>query len=466
MSASTSRPPRTAPESGVYSSPAEAIMAMDRGALSVRARIKVRLTQLRPPAELEAELFGGEGWKPGDAWTVETTLGRVLFNELLPHGYAFINEQMHKKVQARIINDLAERFPMIVVAQTVDKLKDAGFYWATRSGVTVSMADVLVPPEKREILERYEKEADGIEKKYQRGALNHQERNEALVKIWQDATEEVGEALRSHYPEDNPIITIVESGATGNFTQTRTLAGMKGLVTNPKGEFIPRPIKSSFREGLTVLEYFINTHGARKGLADTALRTADSGYLTRRLVDVSQDVIVREHDCGTERGITVRLAEVQPDGSLAKDQYVETSAYARTLAEDATDEKGKVLVEKGHDLGDPAIDSAAGERHLVGAGAVGADMRERQRRLCDVLRPVDGDGQARRHRRGGWHRRRAVDRRARHAADHAHVPPGRCHRRPGHHGWSAPRAGAVRGPRAARQGAHRRGVRADPDRRG
>jgi len=217
------------------------------------------------------------------------------------------------------------------------------------------MADVLVPPEKGEILERYEKEADGIEKKYQRGALNKDERHDSLVKIWQDATEEVGEALRSHYPPDNPIITIVESGATGNFTQTRTLAGMKGLVTNPKGEFIPRPIKSSFREGLTVLEYFINTHGARKGLADTALRTADSGYLTRRLVDVSQDVIVREHDCGTERGITVRLAELQSDG-LVKDQYVETSAYARTLAEDAVGEKRKVLVEKGHDLGDPAID--------------------------------------------------------------------------------------------------------------
>ncbi|MCK5752723.1 MAG: DNA-directed RNA polymerase subunit beta', partial [Mycobacterium sp.] len=270
------------PETGVFSSPAEAIMAMDRGALSVRAKIRVRLTQLRPPAEVEAELFP-DGWNPGDAWTADTTLGRVLFNELLPPTYAFVNEQMHKKVQARIINDLAERFPMIVVAQTVDKLKDAGFFWATRSGVTVSMADVLVPPQKQEILDRYETEADGIEKKYQRGALNHDERNEALVKIWQDATEEVGEALRAHYPKDNPIITIVDSGATGNFTQTRTLAGMKGLVTNPKGEFIPRPIKSSFREGLTVLEYFINTHGARKGLADTALRTADSGYLTRRL---------------------------------------------------------------------------------------------------------------------------------------------------------------------------------------
>jgi DNA-directed RNA polymerase subunit beta' len=361
-------PAKDKPETGVYSSPAEAIMAMDRGALSVRAKIRVRLTQLRPPADIEAELFGDEGWKPGDAWTASTTLGRVMFNELLPLGYAFVNEQMHKKVQARIVNDLAERYPMIVVAQTVDKLKDAGFYWATRSGVTVSMADVIVPPEKQEILERYEAEADRIEKQYQRGALDKTERNGELVKIWQKATEEVGEALRSHYPVDNPIITIVDSGATGNFTQTRTLAGMKGLVTNPKGEFIPRPIKSSFREGLTVLEYFINTHGARKGLADTALRTADSGYLTRRLVDVSQDVIVRETDCETERGINVTLAALQ-DKSLVRDQHIETSAYARTLAADALDAKGNVVVERGHDLGDPAIDA------LLAAGITEVKVR-------------------------------------------------------------------------------------------
>ncbi|BBY59392.1 DNA-directed RNA polymerase subunit beta' [Mycolicibacterium sarraceniae] len=359
---------KDAPEFGVYSSPAEAIMALDRGALSVRAQIKVRLTQLRPPHEVENELFGENGWRPGNAWTAETTLGRVLFNELLPQGYPFVNEQMHKKVQARIINDLAERYPMIVVAQTVDKLKDAGFHWATRSGVTVSMADVIVPPEKQEILERYEGEADAIEKKYQRGALNKQERNDALVELWKEATEEVGQALRAHYPSDNPIITIVDSGATGNFTQTRTLAGMKGLVTNPKGEFIPRPIKSSFREGLTVLEYFINTHGARKGLADTALRTADSGYLTRRLVDVSQDVIVREHDCGTERGIIVELAELQGD-ALIRDPHVETSAYARTLAADAVDEKGTVIVVAGHDLGDPAIDA------LLEAGITSVKVR-------------------------------------------------------------------------------------------
>ncbi|AQA01807.1 DNA-directed RNA polymerase subunit beta' [Mycobacterium sp. MS1601] len=356
------------PETGTYSSPAEAIMAMDRGALSVRAKIKVRMTRLRPPAEIEAQLFPN-GWKPGDAWTAHTTLGRVLFNELLPVGYPFVDKQMHKKVQAAIINDLAERYPMIVVAQTVDKLKDAGFHWATRSGVTVSMADVLVPPQKAAILDRYEGEADGIEKKYQRGALTADERREALVKIWQEATDEVGKALEEYYPADNPITLLPKSGATGNMTQVRNLAGMKGLVTNPKGEYIPRPIKSSFREGLTVLEYFINTHGARKGLADTALRTADSGYLTRRLVDVSQDVIVRETDCGTERGIVVTIAEKTDDGALLRDAHVETSAFARTLAADAVDASGNVVVERGHDLGDPAIDA------LLAAGITEVKVR-------------------------------------------------------------------------------------------
>ncbi|MCR8691267.1 DNA-directed RNA polymerase subunit beta' [Rhodococcus rhodochrous] len=350
------------PEQGVYSSPAEAQMAVDRGVLSVQAPIKVRLTQLRPPRDVESELFP-EGWKFGQPWTTQTTLGRVLFNELLPTNYAFVNDIMPKKRQAAIINDLAERYPMIVVAQTVDKLKDAGFYWATRSGVTISMADVLVPPEKKDILERYETQADAIQRQYDRGKLSEDERRDSLVKLWQEATEEVGQVMEAHYPDDNPIPTIVKSGAAGNMTQIRSLAGMKGLVTNPKGEFIPRPIKSSFREGLTVAEYFINTHGARKGLADTALRTADSGYLTRRLVDVSQDVIVREVDCGTPRGIEMTIAELardatgQPTGELVRDAHIETSTYARTLATDAVDANGNVVVERGSDLGDPAIEA-------------------------------------------------------------------------------------------------------------
>ena len=187
-----------------------------------------------------------------------------------------------------------------------------------------------MPPNKQEILDGYEARAEQVNKRYQRGALSYQERNDEMVRIWGQATEEVAKAMEDNFPADNSISRIVASGAAGNMTQVRQLAGMKGLVANPKGEFIPRPIKSNFREGFSVVEYFISTHGTRKGLADTALRTADSGYLTRRLVDVSQDVIVREVDCGTERGIPMPIGEEGPDGTLVRDIHVDTSVYTRT----------------------------------------------------------------------------------------------------------------------------------------
>jgi DNA-directed RNA polymerase subunit beta' len=263
---------------------------------------------------------------------------------------------MPKKRQAAIVNDLAERYSMTQVAQTLDKLKDAGFYWATRSGVTVAISDVLTPAGKKAILDEYEAKADQVEKRYQRGQLSHSERNNELVKVWTQATEEVHKIMETALPDDNPIAMIVKSGAAGNMTQVRSLAGMRGLVSNPKGEYIPRPIKSNFREGLSVAEYFIATHGARKGLADTALRTADSGYLTRRLVDVSQDVIVREIDCGTTRGINMTVGEDLGDGKVVRDQHVETSVYARNLATDAVDAKGNVVLNAGDDVGDPAIE--------------------------------------------------------------------------------------------------------------
>jgi DNA-directed RNA polymerase subunit beta' len=333
-----------------FSSPAEAIMAFDRKTISLQAKVKIRLTDRVPPRGEEPE-----GWEPGQPWRAETTLGRVIFNELLPADYPFINEPAPKKRQAAIVNDLAERYSMTQVAQCLDRLKDAGFYWATRSGVTVAMSDVVIPPGKKDILDGYEAKAEVVEKRYQRGQLSHQERNNELVKIWGDATEDVAKAMEAHFPDENPIPTIVKSGAAGNMTQIRSLAGMHGLVTNPKGEFIPRPIKANFREGLTVLEYFIATHGARKGLADTALRTADSGYLTRRLVDVSQDVIVRETDCDTTRGINMPIAELVGE-NLIRDTHVETSVYARTLADDVEDSDGNVVLNRGDDLGDPAIE--------------------------------------------------------------------------------------------------------------
>ncbi|MFL6142141.1 MAG: DNA-directed RNA polymerase subunit beta', partial [Labedaea sp.] len=347
-----------------FSSPAEAIMAFDRKAIDLQSPIKVRMRDRTPgPADRP------EGWEPGSIWLANTTLGRVLFNDLLPEDYVFVNEPMPKKRQAAIVNDLAERYPMVTVARTLDKLKDAGFYWATRSGVTIAISDVVVPANKQEILDSYEKKADAVEKRYQRGQLSHSERNNELVKVWGQATEEVARAMEDNFPEDNPIPMIVKSGAAGNMTQVRSLAGMRGLVSNPKGEYIPRPIKANFREGLSVLEYFIATHGARKGLADTALRTADSGYLTRRLVDVSQDVIVRETDCGTSRGIVMPVGEAGPDGVIIRDQHVETSVYARTLAEDITDADGNVLLNRGDDLGDPAIEK------LAGAGVTRAKVR-------------------------------------------------------------------------------------------
>jgi len=347
-----------------FSSPAEAIMAFDREAIDLQALVKIRIADRAPGAGMRPE-----GWEPGQPWLAETTLGRVLFNDLLPDDYPFMNEPMPKKRQAAIVNDLAERYPMVTVARTLDKLKDAGFHWATRSGVTIAISDVVVPPNKQEILDEYEKKADAVEKRYQRGQLSATERNNELVKVWSTATEEVAKAMEANYPDTNPIPTIVKSGAAGNMTQIRQLSGMNGLVTNPRGEFIPRPIKSNFREGLSVLEYFIATHGARKGLADTALRTADSGYLTRRLVDVSQDVIVREVDCGTTRGIIMKVGETGPDGAVMRAEHVETSVYARTLASEITDADGNVLLNRGDDLGDPAIEK------LVGSGVTEAKVR-------------------------------------------------------------------------------------------
>lgn len=348
-----------------FSSPAEAIMAYDREVIDLQAMVKIRIADRAPAVDARPE-----GWEPGQPWLADTTLGRVLFNDLLPDDYPFMNEPMPKKRQAAIVNDLAERYPMVTVARTLDKLKDAGFHWATRSGVTIAISDVVVPPNKQAILDEYEKKADAVEKRYQRGQLSASERNNELVKVWSLATEDVAKAMEENYPDTNPIPTIVKSGAAGNMTQIRQLSGMNGLVTNPRGEFIPRPIKANFREGLSVLEYFIATHGARKGLADTALRTADSGYLTRRLVDVSQDVIVREIDCGTTRGIMMKVGEPGgPDGTAFQAEHVETSVYARTLSSEITDKDGNVLLNRGDDLGDPAI------AKLLGSGVLEAKVR-------------------------------------------------------------------------------------------
>ncbi len=345
-------------EGRVFSSPSEGVMARDTKTLHLQAPVKIRLRSVTAVDPGKGETWTQpEGWVPGTPLLLDTTLGRCLFNEALPADYRFVNYEVTKKELGQIVNDLAERYPKVEVAHTLDNLKAAGFHWATRSGITIAIDDVVTPPKKAEILDRYEKDADKIEKQYLRGVITEEERRQELVEVWTKATSEVAKEMELNFPKTNPVYIMVNSGARGNMMQMRQIAGMRGLVANPKGEIIPRPIKANFREGLSVLEYFIATHGARKGLADTALRTADSGYLTRRLVDVSQDVIIREEDCGTDRGLPMTIASAGPDGVLTKDPHVETSVYARVLSEHISNPAGKgTLAKGGTDLGDVLID--------------------------------------------------------------------------------------------------------------
>ena len=328
-------------EGRAFSSVAEAIMAFDRQEITLQSKVRIRIPNVE--GEIESR---------------ETTLGRAIFNQTLPDDYPYVNYQVGKKELGVIVNDLAERYSKIDVGVALDALKETGFHWATRSGVTISIEDVVTPESKQEILTKYEGQAAKVQQQFDRGLITEDERRQELIEIWTQATAEVSGEMEKKFTADadNPIWMMVHSGARGNMMQVRQIAAMRGLVANPKGEIIPRPIKANFREGLSVVEYFIATHGARKGLADTALRTADSGYLTRRLVDVSQDVIIREEDCGTERGLPKVIATRLDDGTFVPAENVETSAYSRSAATEITHpETGEVLVEAGGDLGDVEI---------------------------------------------------------------------------------------------------------------
>ncbi len=344
----------SAGEGRIFSSMAEALMAHDRGDLELQAKIQVRLNGITPPVGFEPP----EGWEPGKPVRLETTLGRCLLNETLPADYPFVNFEVSRKQLSAIVNELAEAYPKVEVAAALDALKDAGFHWATRSGVTVAMEDIVAPPNKPEILDTYEKRADKVQREYERGLITDDERRQELIEIWTHATADVAQDMEKAFPANNSVWMMVSSGAAGNMMQVRQIAGIRGLVSNPKGETIPRPIKSSFREGLSVLEYFISTHGARKGLADTALRTADSGYLTRRLVDVAQDVIVREEDCGTDRSLPMRIAAKDASGNVNKLANIENTGTGRTLAEDVVGPDGTVIAPAEADMTEAMIDQA------------------------------------------------------------------------------------------------------------
>ncbi|MHB1597329.1 MAG: DNA-directed RNA polymerase subunit beta' [Acidimicrobiales bacterium] len=308
--------------------------AYEAGDVDLHAKIQYRPTRSGDMPSGDAE----------PVTPIETTPGRVFFNSALPADFGFVNTVIGKRATSigSIVEILATRYPKVAVAESLDRIKELGFRFATRSGLTISIDDVKTPPDKREILDRYEKEAEKAESQFKRGIITDDERRQKEVEIWTSANSEVGRAMEKTLAliAFNPLDMMVDSGARGNPQQVRQIAGMKGLVSNPRGEMIPRPIVSSFREGLSVLEYFISTHGARKGLADTALRTADSGYLTRRLVDVAQELIIRQVDCGSTRGIWIE--GIVPD-QAGRRSYLETRAYGRVLAEPLTLADGSLL---------------------------------------------------------------------------------------------------------------------------
>ncbi len=312
----------------VYSSPGEIEMALDRKALGLqdwlwlRTRGKQLELEDRPEALRDEEAWAAHR-EAGEPVRILTTAGRALLNEALPTDFPFVNYVVTKKGIGDIVNRCTDLFPRWQVTEILDALKDMGFKNATRAGVTVAISDVETPEIKAQVLAESEERAVKIEKQFSRGVITDDERRQELIEIWTEATHRVADAMEDNFKNTNPFFMMANSGARGNMTQLRQIAAMRGLVANPQGEIIPRPIKANFREGLTVLEYFISTHGARKGLADTALRTADSGYLTRRLVDVSQDLIVREDDCGSTRGIEVVVGD-----------HDSQSLYGRSLAKD------------------------------------------------------------------------------------------------------------------------------------
>ncbi|MCU1363907.1 MAG: DNA-directed polymerase, beta subunit, partial [Acidimicrobiaceae bacterium] len=311
------------------------------GLIGLRAPIQIRPLE---GSSLDTRLEAAGIEVEGAGRSLVTTPGRVLFNEALPFGFRYVNELIGKNAVpiGTIVEEISASYSRQEVAESLDAIKSLGFRFATKSGLTISIDDIITTPEKAAILNKYEEQAAKVETNYRRGVIVDDERRQQEIEIWTNANKEVGDATdrAMNAIPDNPIRQMVDSGARGNSQQIRQIAAMKGLVSNPRGEMIPRPIKSSFREGLSVLEYFISTHGTRKGLGDTALRTADSGYLTRRLVDVAQELIVKEFDCQTARGMWIE--HVAPD-TRAQRAHLETKLWGRVVAEDVTLSDGSTI---------------------------------------------------------------------------------------------------------------------------
>lgn len=314
-------------EGRAFCSTEELLMAYDSKEVALHAVVKVRIN--------------GE--------MVETTAGRVIFNDILPEDMRFYDRVVDRGELGRLVDRLYRRYGSTTTAEVLDRIKETGFHYATKSGTTISVVDLEVPPAKIDILQKATSEVELVEEQHRMGLLTNEERYQRVVDIWTRAKDEVTSAMIGNFDKFNPVYMIAISGARGNVSQLSQLAGMRGLVADPTGRTIEVPITSNYREGLSVIEYFISTHGTRKGLADTALRTADSGYLTRRLVDVSQDVIVREEDCGTDAGISVSaIVDESPDGSVDVVEPLRERIIGRVAAENVIDPRsGEIIVPVG-----------------------------------------------------------------------------------------------------------------------
>ena len=332
----------------------EAQVAYENGHIGLQTPINVRVGDLAGNPEMHSELKGRFSElltvQPIDGnQLMKTTLGRLHFNSIMPTDFPYIQASVRKPEMKKIISEVIERYNKAELRIFLDSMKSVGFTFGAKAGLTVAMNDVKTPPSKNQILEKYEAEAEKVEKLYLDDIITETERKQKIIEIWNEATDQVQYAMSAELEAEqfNPVDMMVKSGARGNMMQVRQLAGMRGLVANPKGDIIERPIKSNFREGMSVLEYFISTHGARKGLADTALRTADSGYLTRRLVDVAAGIVVK--DLGDEnidwRGTNKKVVI---DGKLSR--YLHSTLYGRVLAEDIKVDKKVVEMENGTKL--------------------------------------------------------------------------------------------------------------------
>ena len=329
-------------EGKAFTSVEEAMMAYNEGVIGLHAKIKVRKTKV-----IDGETY---------SQLIETTMGRIIFNDPIPQDLGYVDRSkpenmfkleveflVGKKQLGQIIEKCIRMHGTATTAEVLDRIKAQGFKYSTRSAITVAVCDAVIPPQKKELMEEADQKIEKITKQYRRGLISNDERYQMVIKTWNETTDKVADALKNNLDKYNPIFMMADSGARGSMNQIRQLAGMRGLIANTSGKAIEIPIRANYREGLNILEYFISSRGARKGLADTALRTADSGYLTRRLVDVSQEVIIRQHDCGTHEGIEV--CDIR-DGNEMIEPFTERLMGRYPVEDVLHPETGELLVSK------------------------------------------------------------------------------------------------------------------------